>query len=520
MTTSQNIAAKLPTTSFFSKGKHIVAKALAGTGKTTTGIEGLHELRGGKSQFTPSDEQRAIWDALKVGPTPKSIHSVAFNKSIATVLQDKVPAGVTASTMHSMGLQSLKAAFTLRGRKSVNAWRTKNHVEELTGKDIRELFKDTPDFVTACDKLVGLCKLNLSEGTETELDEISAHYDVDMNGSKDKVYDLVPRLLARAKDINKDGYIDFNDMVAMPSILQLPVRRHDLLIVDEAQDLNRAQQQLAIAASDRLMFVGDENQAIYGFAGADSESMQRMVDHLDSTDRGCVTLPLTETRRCAKAIVAEAQKIVPSFRAHESNPEGLVGQAGFDRDKRGYYGELAQSGDLCVCRVNAPLVHECFGFLKEGRKANIQGRDIGQGLITTIKKLKASNISDLSMKINDWYHEQCQKENAKKNPRETRLIAIQDRYECLEHFCDAHSTIDSMVAHIQELFTEQTPGDSILLSSIHRAKGLEANRVFFLEPEGASCPHPMASSDWQVKQEWNLRYVAITRAINELYYVA
>jgi len=306
----------------------------------------------------------------------------------------------------------------------------------------------------------------------------------------------------------------------MPSILGLPVQRYDLLIVDEAQDLNRAQQSLALAAGDRLMFVGDENQAIYGFAGADSESMQRMVDHLSSTDRNCTVLPLTDTRRCAKAIFSEAQKIVPGFRAHESNPEGLIGRAGYDSEGKGYYGDLAVPSDLVVCRVNAPLVHECFGFLKQGRKANIQGRDIGTGLINTVKKLKPNDICDLSMKLNDWYHEQCQKENAKKNPRETRIIAIQDRYECLEHFCDAHDSVDGMIKHIQDLFTEKAPGDSILLSSIHRAKGLEANRVFFLEPDSATCPHPMAKSDWQVKQEWNLRYVAMTRAINELYYIA
>ena len=62
--------------------------------------------------------------------------------------------------------------------------------------------------------------------------------------------------------------------------------------------------------------------------------------------------------------------------------------------------------------------------------------------------------------------------------------------------------------------------DGVLLSSIHKAKGLEADRVFLIEPEGAPVPHPMAKQDWEIEQEWNLRYVAITRAKKELIYVS
>ncbi len=34
------------------------------------------------------------------------------------------------------------------------------------------------------------------------------------------------------------------------------------------------------------------------------------------------------------------------------------------------------------------------------------------------------------------------------------------------------------------------------------------------------CPHPMAKGGWQMGQEWNLRYVGITRAIEELIFVS
>jgi superfamily I DNA/RNA helicase len=59
--------------------------------------------------------------------------------------------------------------------------------------------------------------------------------------------------------------------------------------------------------------------------------------------------------------------------------------------------------------------------------------------------------------------------------------------------------------------------EGTLLSSVHRAKGLEAKRVFILRPD--LMPHPKAKSAWEKGQEANLEYVAITRAIEELVYV-
>lgn len=56
-----------------------------------------------------------------------------------------------------------------------------------------------------------------------------------------------------------------------------------------------------------------------------------------------------------------------------------------------------------------------------------------------------------------------------------------------------------------------------MLSTIHKAKGLEAERVFILKPD--LMPHPKAKRGWEIDQENNLRYVAITRSKRELYLV-
>lgn len=504
---------------------HMIVEARAGTGKTTTLIEGMKVMKGLQTTITPSPQQAAVWEQMASSRGAGSVCFVAFNKSIATELQKRVPLGCSAMTMHSMGFKAVQATF---GRVGVNQYRVQGIISEITGRDISELRRWKMEVLKATEALVGLCKMNLigsnmgEHGTRIareELWDLASYYDIDLNGNSTEVFSLVPQVLERCKDVAKDYVIDFDDMVWLPVALNLSMTKYDVLLVDEAQDLNRCQQQLAMKAGTRLILCGDPRQAIYGFAGADCESMSRMQKILEATDRGCVHLPLTVTRRCGKAIVAEAQKIVPDFGYWETNPEGKISQAAYAAGKESYT-EQVLDGDMLLCRVNAPLVSQCFRFLRAGRKATIQGRDVGQGLISTIKKCKAADVPELAAKLSDWLYNEVQKETAKRNPNENKLIALQDRVDCLYRFMENQQTVEDLIAKIESVFTDNKDSPGIRLSSIHKAKGLEAKRVFFLLPEGAGCPHPMARTKWAIAQEWNLRYVAVTRAIEELIYVS
>jgi superfamily I DNA/RNA helicase len=74
-----------------------------------------------------------------------------------------------------------------------------------------------------------------------------------------------------------------------------------------------------------------------------------------------------------------------------------------------------------------------------------------------------------------------------------------------------------MTEFIDGLFDDSDVKKCIRLSSIHRSKGLEASKVFFYNP--GNVPHPMAKTEEAKIQEMNLKFVATTRAINELIYV-
>lgn len=525
---------------------HLIVEARAGTGKTTTLVEGLKRVKGMQSDLVPSPQQAAVWDEMELSKgNARTICFCAFNRSIRDELQKRVPAGCDAKTMHGLGNGAVRKAFGNLQMPNDADWVIYDRIASILGKDAKVLLRDKPAVMRGVLNLVGLCKMNLlgwdgtmfrADGiTLDELATLAGHYDVDTNGSQTEIFHLVPQVMQLCFN-HADGRMDFADMIWLPVVSNLPIVKYDLLLIDELQDLSKCQQQLAIKCGTRIIGVGDPRQAIYGFAGADCESMSRMESILKDTPQGCVHLPLTVTRRCGRAIVKEANAIVADFSAHESNGEGTVSYAAFTEASPASsdatcYRDLVKVGDMILCRCNAPLVSECFRFIKKGIKAQIQGRDIGQGLINTVKKLfkadgktgvgidliHASSL-DLISRLGDWLHAEEAKENAKRMPSENRIIALRDRHDCLVCFCDSAQDVAGVIAKIEEVFSDRCEG--IRLSSGHRAKGLEADRVFILQPPGAECPHPMAKGSWQREQEFNILYVMQTRAKHELVYVS
>jgi len=511
---------------------HVIVNALAGTGKTTTIIEGLKLIKGMEPSITPSPQQQAIWDEMMKSQGVNSVVFCCFNKSIQQELESRVPSGCEAMTMHSLGFKAVQSAF---GKIRPDQWRTSNIICEIMRMEFRDVRKKKLEVLNGVSNLVSLCKQNLVNAEDvSELSRLAGHYGIELNGNSTEIFDLVPQVIERSKDVDRDRSIHFDDMIWLPVVLGLHVPKADLLLVDEAQDLNRCQQALAKKAGKRLILVGDPKQAIYGFAGADAESMPRMFQELSQTEAGCVELPLTVTRRCGKAIVEEAKKLVPNFEAHESNGEGAISNIQINTDdatsSAHNYRNHCEDGDMVLCRVNAPLVSECFKFLRQGKKATIRGRDIGKGLIQTVQKLGKSgsswseadkylSITDFVERLSLWNSEETDKENAKKNPSEQRLMALSDKYETLICFTEEASTVGDLIAKIEAIFSDKNT-TGIQFSSIHKAKGLEANRVFILMPKDAQIPHPMAKTPWAIDQEWNLLYVAETRAIQELVYVS
>jgi len=506
----------------------VICKALAGTGKTFTLVEGAKRRMGISSPgIIPSEQQEKIWDIIGIGPKPSAMGFVAFNKTIKEEMERRLDGvqGCEAMTMHSLGFQAIKAEAKRRGGYSrLSKWKTKDILVEHYGVNFKLMMKNKGQTVQSVDRMVQLSKYAAETCPDDDfLDTTSGHYGVEVNGARDEIYDLTRHVLKESKDDLKN--INFDDMIWLPVVNGLRTQQFDLLMVDEGQDLNHCQQQLALGAGQRICLVGDENQAIYGFAGADTESMTTMEAALANLyslppllGSGCEVLPLTITRRCSHAVVEEAKKIVPEFEAHKDNLEGHVGTIDFDSlwNKDSIGNEVIRPGDMMLCRTSAPLIRNAFAMIGRGIAAEIIGRDIKGSLLNLIKMLKPSSADDLVFKLINYEERGIRR--IKKNPRhsETAILAIEDKCACLRIFCRYADSVEEVMLAIDSLFNESGK-PAVRLSSIHRAKGLEARNVFIVHPE--LLPHPMARSEWEVKQERNLKYVAVTRAIENLYFV-
>lgn len=509
---------------------HIVVKARAGTGKTTTAVQCLNLMTGGNPSIVPSPQQKAIWDAVMLESAGK-IRFAAFSRAIADELQHRLPSTVDANTLHSFGRRMLVDYDPQRRiPRSVKLekpfWHVVNWMEEKSGMDLKTMQKEKFP-INAIAKLASLCKQNLvdwrDDGFEDAVDDLVAHFGIEFEDSIEEVAQHVAEYLDYCITPKKGKYgdwfptITYDDMIWMPLVLDgidFAKAKCDLMFVDECQDLNKCQYQLAKRMADRMVFIGDPLQAIFGFAGADATSFENITADLASSERGMIELPLTETRRCGKAIVefVHQRELCDDLTAHKSNVPGEV-----VTDFSGDLFESVEPKDFVLCRINAPLVSMCFKLLKAKRKARIQGRDIGDDLIALIKRFKCDLVEDLIPALEEWESEQCLK-YMKRKDGESLVAALQDKVDCIRILSDEFDRTDDLVAFFKLMFSDgdtDNPADMpVVLSSMHRSKGLEADTVWIIHPE--KIPHPMAKQDWEMVQERNLEYVAYTRAIHKL----
>jgi superfamily I DNA/RNA helicase len=245
--------------------------------------------------------------------------------------------------------------------------------------------------------------------------------------------------------------------------------------------------------------VGDRRQAIYGFRGALSNSMDLLSKTFEMTE-----LPLSITYRCALAIVAEAQQIVPQIQAREGAPEGLV-------QNLEDYPEISsyKTGDLIICRNNGPIFSLAIQFLRAKLPCRVFSNFLDE-LEKFILSFDAKSMSILISRLEDWFSKH--KKDCEERGAWGKLEGIQDKYSVVRAFANEFTDINKMLYAIRSLVTSQV-GPRI--STIHRAKGLEADTVYLLRYD--LLPSSRATTAEQIAQEENLKYVAITRAKNNLF---
>lgn len=426
---------------------------------------------------------------------------LAFNRAIADELKK---AGVNARTFHSL---CWTPVLRSRGLKDVDKDKVGKLLEGLVSDDempyrswlkrmlsigrnagIGCLIDDTPENWAA-----------LSEKYEIELDDERTSY---VRG-----YALCSQALeacyhAPTVDFDDLLYLAVRDGVALP--------KFDWVFLDEAQDTNPIQRAILrklFRPTTRFAAVGDPAQAIYGFRGADSDSLNLIKEEFR-----CIELPLSISYRCATAIVEHARQWVAHIEPAPTAPQGSVTSLGTK-----WSTDLFKASDLIVCRANAPLLSLAYTMLRAHRPVYVMGKEIGDGLKALIRKMRARDVDHLQQKLEAWATRESEKAVAKRD--EEKAEKIRDKAAALlvliESLPENRRTVDELYAVIDSIFREKAA--ATILASIHKSKGLEADRVFWLN--SSRMPSPYARQDWQKQQECNLCYVATTRAKTELYLI-
>lgn len=460
-----------------------IVEAVAGSGKSTTAVEAIKHAQNDNVIF------------------------LAFNKSIAAELKAR---GVNARTFHSL---TFGATLRFAGVKDVDM----NKLSRLmkANFDMRANMMYGKFAMT----LVGLAKQMgigcLRPNTFDSWNAICNHHDMDPDheeATREEGIEVAQELLAHSVN---DKAVDFDDMLYYPVLHRFSLPKWSLVIVDEAQDTNPIQRALIKMiikphGQGRLMAIGDPAQSIYGFRGADSNAMTQLAQEFN-----CVTLPLSVTYRCPTSVVEVARGWVNHILPAPGAPEGHVEHLGHK-----WTVDTFRPYDLVVCRRTAPLMMLAFRMLRARVRFNVMGRDIGKGLKSIIRKMNTTDIRELEVKLERFREREVEKCIAKEDPE--RQQAIEDKVYAILTLTDSletGSTTHELYSAIDDIFEDRQdmPG-VVTLTTIHKAKGLEADRVFWLDRD--NCPSPWAKQEWQKQQEINLCYVAATRAKLELYYLS
>ena len=465
--------------------QNLLVQAVAGSGKSTTLVEAMEHSQG-RNLF------------------------LAFNKSIAMDIAAKAPEQ-TVKTLNALG--HWQWMQNSPGSK-LEARKVSLIIKRLIGEG-----EDYKEFGYTLTRLVGLAKnlcfgLDQGPGSGFKTSFPPTIFQVDPQLFEDLVeayhFDLpleqLPRFcevcsLALYESSSDWETFDFDDQLYMPALAGWDYPSYSTVFVDECQDLSPIQHlmldRLALKGA-RIIAVGDRHQAIYGFRGAATNSMELLKHRFSALE-----LPLSISYRCDNAIISEAQIYCPTILARSDAGPGLVTlQDGEDP-------ALFNSG-LVVCRNNAPLFAAILRHYRAKRPCRVLSNFL-ESFTGFLRGFKTTYSSDLQSKLDLWYHREC--ESARSKGQRGRLAGLEDKYETASLFCrDFQLTADILLC-IKRL-GEGSTGPTF--STIHKAKGLESEEVYFLRPD--LCPSPRAETAEAKQQERNLAYVAITRAKQKLTY--
>tara|TARA_R110000744_G_scaffold39109_4_gene89103 strand:- start:4151 stop:5617 length:1467 start_codon:yes stop_codon:yes gene_type:complete len=470
------------------ESSNILINAVAGSGKTTTLLQLVEYCR-----------HRTLF--------------VAFNKSvqeeIQTRLTDRGLKQGKAMTIHSLGLKAIKSKY---GSVKINNGKNFDIIKSVQ-KNNRAIFK-TMSWEQILKISYTLMDMNDASRLflSDDLEEIKGYL---LSIGKSFYASIhIEKLWSEFLVFRKASYeqrtveVDFTDMIYLPVYkeLHIPINPYYLMI-DEAQDLNLCQHKLIDNLINqgtiiKWIAVGDRNQAIYGFSGASSSSFDMFVQKGNVKE-----LTLDICYRCSTTIIDAANEVYNVMQYSKASPgkvEIVTSPVKIEPDA------------MVICRNTEPLVKLFFQLLSLEKSAYIRGDDILNSIIRFLKPYNSYTADGAKMEMLIEM-EKLSYDKTEKG-RITAFIFKENfsNFKLLyENLANGYEKVEDLIIKVKNLFKSKK--DSIMLCTIHKSKGLEADTVYILNEK--LIPSKFAKSEEQLKQEMNLKYVARTRAKEQLYYL-
>jgi hypothetical protein len=414
---------------------------------------------------------------------------LAFNKSIQLEAQARMPTNVTARTTHSVSWRKAAELFGDRAKDRVgNSY--PSSVARAFGCGALTASAALQTIARWCGALEPAIGL---QHVPAELAARMADPGVVVAVARDVWAAMVKGNVADIR-LPHDGYLKLFQMD------QPVLRGYDLILVDEAQDLNLCTFDIVCRQRAGIMMVGDEAQGIYSFRGA-----MNALAIFDADER----LPLTKSFRFGEGIAAVANALLQGFKRGFDRP--LVG-AGEPRRTR--FTVDTKRGFAVIARTNACIFEEAVSFLSLNRRYHFIGGTEGYKLEKILDAYYLS-CGDRGL-MRDPYLKSFESFDALAN------LAEEAEDPELKHLVrvvvDYGHRVPDLVDEIKSRHVEMDKAawrgfDGIFLGTAHKSKGLEFEQVWladdymrFFEDGKEVDPNEV------VQEEVHILYVALTRA--------
>jgi ATP-dependent DNA helicase Rep len=268
-------------------------------------------LAGAGSGKTRVITQKISYLIDEAGYSPKEIAAITFTNKAAREMQDRVgklmqgksTKGLTIATFHSLGLQMLRAEAALLGYKP-----------QFSILDSSDSYKIVADILATTDKqIIRKTQWQISAWKNAFLnaDQAKAQADEELTVAAAKVYQLYQQTLKAYQAV------DFDDLIKLPvelfqaheSALNKWQRKLQYLLIDEYQDTNACQYKLVkmlTGLRGQFTAVGDDDQAIYGWRGADVENLRQLTDDFSKLK----VIKLEQNYRSTVRILRAANQVI------------------------------------------------------------------------------------------------------------------------------------------------------------------------------------------------------------------